>query len=209
MILGDILQVQSDRWSEPVPGANGRRNKLWAVEGIGGASRMNAMLWTRGYPGDYAAWAEMGLEDWSYEKLEPYFRRIENAICHPSSNLRGHSGPVELRQYKYPFRWTTYIPVMLELPRNETFHLLQSIWGVWHLLLWLLFGKGFIGYTALTTSLFLHSSAIDKKTMCVQANNGVDGSGNLDSSQPQNIPDIEIMIMPNSSVERAARLSEK
>lgn len=92
MFLGDILQVQSDRWSDPMPGANGRRNKLWAVEGIGGATRMNGMLWTRGYPGDYAAWSEMGLNEWTYEKMEPYFQRIENAVCHPNSDFRGHEG---------------------------------------------------------------------------------------------------------------------
>lgn len=92
MFFGDALQVQSDRWSEPIPGANGRRNRLWAVEGLGGATRMNGMLWTRGFPGDYAAWSEMGLEDWSYQKLEPYFRRIENAIAHPKSKFRGHEG---------------------------------------------------------------------------------------------------------------------
>jgi choline dehydrogenase-like flavoprotein len=92
MFLGDVLQVQSERWSEPMAGANGRRSRLWAVEGIGGASRMNGMLWTRGFPGDYAAWAELGLDDWTYEKLEPYFRKIENAVAHPESSFRGHSG---------------------------------------------------------------------------------------------------------------------
>jgi choline dehydrogenase-like flavoprotein len=126
MFLGDLLQVVSDRWSDRMPGANGRRNRLWAVEGIGGASRMNAMLWTRGYPGDYAAWAELGLDEWTYEKMEPYFQRIENAVCHPNSSFRGHKGshphtksprnqlcpnqpeqgPMELRQYQFPFAWT-------------------------------------------------------------------------------------------------------
>jgi choline dehydrogenase-like flavoprotein len=56
-----------------MPGANGRRNKLWAVEGIGGATRMNAMLWNR----DYAAWSELGLGDWTYAKMEPYFQGLK------------------------------------------------------------------------------------------------------------------------------------
>ena len=90
--MGDKLQVQSKRWSEVLPGSMGRRNRLWGVEGIGGGSRLNAMLWTRGIPGDYAAWAEMGLDDWSWDKVEPYFRKIENAVTHPRSKDRGHSG---------------------------------------------------------------------------------------------------------------------
>ena len=105
MFLGDLLQVQGDRWSEPIPGANGRRNRLWALEGIGGASRMNGMIWTRGFPGDYNAWSELGLQDWGYEKLEPYFRRIENAVAHPKSKSRGHEGdfPHSLRsRHSFP-----------------------------------------------------------------------------------------------------------
>ncbi|KAI1635601.1 hypothetical protein F4809DRAFT_642348 [Biscogniauxia mediterranea] len=92
MFLGDALQVQSNRWSEPIPGTNGRRNRLWAVEGIGGATRMNGMLWTRGFPGDFNAWSDMGFEDWAYHKLEPYSRSMENAIAHPESRSRGHKG---------------------------------------------------------------------------------------------------------------------
>ncbi|KAI1771542.1 hypothetical protein F4818DRAFT_454661 [Hypoxylon cercidicola] len=111
--LGDPLQVLSTRWSEPMTGANGRKNQLWTVEGMGGNSRINAMLWTRGVPGDYASWAEMGLRDWSWENVEPYFRKMENATAHPDSILRGHTeylkGPVELRKGTYPFRWTSYI----------------------------------------------------------------------------------------------------
>ena len=78
--------VRTYRWCQRT------KKSSWAVEWIGGASRMNGILWTRGLPGDYAAWSEMGLQDWSYEKLEPYFRKIENAIAHPDSSFRGHKG---------------------------------------------------------------------------------------------------------------------
>lgn len=93
MFLGDTLQVQSTRWSEPIPEANGRKTRLWTVEGIGGASRMNAMLLTRGCPGDYARWSdELGLHDWGWTDVEPYFRNLENAVAHPGSKARGHEG---------------------------------------------------------------------------------------------------------------------
>ncbi|KAI1120823.1 putative GMC oxidoreductase [Nemania abortiva] len=107
--LGDTLQVQSSRWSEPLTGANGRQNQLWTAEGIGGASRINAMLWTRGMPGDYASWSAKGLTDWAWDKVEPYFRKIENVTTHSHSEERGHDGPVSLRQDKYHFHWTTYL----------------------------------------------------------------------------------------------------
>jgi choline dehydrogenase-like flavoprotein len=51
----------------------------------------------------------------------------------------------------------------------------------------------------MTQTLYLRSNNIDRKTMQVKEN----GISCLDSSLPQNIPDLEIMIMPNSAVERA------
>ncbi|OTA84573.1 putative GMC oxidoreductase [Hypoxylon sp. CO27-5] len=349
--LGDVLQVQANRWSEPIPGANRRRNRLWGVEGIGGATRVNGMLWTRGFRGDYTAWSKMGLEDWSYEKVEPYFQKIENAIAHPSSKSRGHKGPIELRQFTFPFVWTTYmeqatqklglrlerdindpvapamgsfnmdtaidsrgsrisaltaylnktvvsqrhnhltvctgavasrleadsqtglvtgvhvrcskgppreffvkvrrevivcsgalctpqllllsgigptdsseklgiplvkelpavgatlsdhysIPIMLDVPRKETFHILETIWGIWHILLWLFFGKGFLGLSSVSTAIYVRTGAIDESTMQVKSHDE-EGYDNLDASLTRNIPDIEVMIMPNNSVERA------
>ncbi|OTB14104.1 hypothetical protein K445DRAFT_302665 [Daldinia sp. EC12] len=321
------------------------------VGGIGGATRMNGMLWTRGFPGDYAAWSEMGLGDWAYNKVEPYFRKIENATVHPKSEARGHGGPIELRQFQFPFEWASYlnqatqklglrlekdinnpaapamgsftldtaidnrgnrisaltaylskklafqrrnnltictgtvasrleadsqtglvtgvhiqnakgppekfflkvrrkvimcagaactpqllllsgigpadsaesfdiplikelpavgatlsdhysIPIMLEIPRKETLHILETFWGIWHLLLWLFTGKGFFGLSSMSTSIYVRTGAIDKDTFQVK-NHDEEGHDNLDASLARNVPDIEIMVIPNSSVERA------
>jgi hypothetical protein len=104
----DTLQVQNTIWSEPIHGANGRKNRLWAVNGIGGASRLNAMLWTRGCPGNYMTWSDMGLRDWAWDKVEPYLRRLEDVagpLDKSQSKVRGHRGPIELRKPPYPFKW--------------------------------------------------------------------------------------------------------
>ncbi|PHH90437.1 hypothetical protein CDD83_3645 [Cordyceps sp. RAO-2017] len=347
----DALQIQSGRWTEPMAGANGRRSRLWAVEGLGGASRVNGMLWTRGFPGDYAAWSEMGLDDWSYERLEPYFRRMENAVAHPVSEPRGHRGPIELRRFTLPFVWTTFLekaarkvglslerdcndpnspamgyfdmdtaidgkgqrvsalsaylskavalarrhrltvctgvvasrleidekkglvrgvhirsatgpsrdyyvaakrevivcsgaigtpqvllmsgigpreclerhqiplakelpavgatlsdhyscPIMFEVPKKETVYILKPLWGLWYMLLWLLFGKGHLGLSSLTTAIYARTGAIDRSTMQVQSRDE-DGRDNMDASQSRNVPDIEVMIIPSNSLERA------
>ncbi len=86
----DALQVVSDRFSEPVPDAKGLRMKFWSSESIGGASRINGMVITRGPLGDYNAWADMGLDDWAWDRVEPCFRKSENAIAHPESKWRSH-----------------------------------------------------------------------------------------------------------------------
>lgn len=91
--MGDPLQAQTTRYSEPLNAINGRRNQIVSAEGIGGSSRINAMLWTRGVPGGYEEWATaLGLDEWSWEKVEPYFRRMENALSYPHSPERGHNG---------------------------------------------------------------------------------------------------------------------
>ncbi|CCC05081.1 unnamed protein product [Sordaria macrospora k-hell] len=69
------------RHSEPIPSANNRRAAVWTAETLGGASRINAMLWTRGVAGGYNAWSEeYGLDGWSWEKVEPAFRSIEGIV---------------------------------------------------------------------------------------------------------------------------------
>lgn len=91
--MGDPLQVQSTRYSEPIRQLNGRKNQITTAEGIGGASRINAMLWTRGVPGGYEEWAEsLGLDEWAWDKVELCFRKMENALSHPDSPERGHDG---------------------------------------------------------------------------------------------------------------------
>ena len=64
-------------YSEPEPHLNNRR--LFCPRGkmIGGCSAHNGMVFVRGNPNDYQRWASFGLEDWSYEKVLPYFKKIE------------------------------------------------------------------------------------------------------------------------------------
>ncbi|KAF2637148.1 FAD/NAD(P)-binding domain-containing protein [Massarina eburnea CBS 473.64] len=70
------------------------------------------MLWTRGSPGNYTAWSDMGLADWAWDKVEPYFRRLENLtgpLSKSQSAVRGRGGPINLRKPPYTFKWLKYI----------------------------------------------------------------------------------------------------
>lgn len=89
--LGAVARV-----TEPIGEVGGRRARIWTAEAVGGATRVNAMLLTRGVPAGFNEWAErFGLADWSWEKVEPFFRKSENAVGHPDAAHRGHGGPVE------------------------------------------------------------------------------------------------------------------
>lgn len=75
-------------YSEPEEGMAGR--KLYAPRGKvqGGSGSINAMIYVRGAPADFDAWASAGNEGWSYEDVLPYFRQLEN---HPLGDNAHHS----------------------------------------------------------------------------------------------------------------------
>jgi choline dehydrogenase-like flavoprotein len=108
MFWTKTLQVQDTLSSEPIHGAYGRTNQLWAVNGVGGGTRLNAMLWTRGSRSNYDGWGDMGLKDWAWDKVEPYFKRLENLtgpLDLSQSEARGRGGPMELCKPAYQFKW--------------------------------------------------------------------------------------------------------
>ncbi|KAK3349232.1 hypothetical protein B0T25DRAFT_547498 [Lasiosphaeria hispida] len=86
------------RLSEPIRDMSDRQAEIWTAEGVGGATRINGMLLTRGIPAGFNEWAwDLGLADWSWDKVEPYFCKSENAIHYPNAPHRGHDGPIENR----------------------------------------------------------------------------------------------------------------
>ena len=63
---------------------------------IGGGSSINGQAMQRGFPEDFDSWAALGNDEWSYDKVVPYFRKsehdldIEDNYCHrPPRPRRG------------------------------------------------------------------------------------------------------------------------
>ncbi|KAJ7777346.1 alcohol oxidase [Mycena metata] len=76
----------------PMQEGNGRSVTAWLGEGLGGATLINALLYTRGIS-DYNRWKEMGRTGWGYDTdLEPYFVKSENSLSQPASTFRGKKG---------------------------------------------------------------------------------------------------------------------
>ena len=90
-------------YSEPEPYLNNR--KVFCPRGkmIGGCSSHNGMVFVRGNRDDYARWENFGLKDWSYEKVLPYFKKIEK-WSEGENQFRGSLGPlpVSLSKNKNP-----------------------------------------------------------------------------------------------------------
>ena len=50
---------------------------------LGGSSGINYMMYVRGNPGDFDAWAEGGAIGWSYAEVLPYFKKSEGLAPSP------------------------------------------------------------------------------------------------------------------------------
>ena len=67
---------------------------------VGGSSSINGQVICRGIPEDYDNWAKWGNSEWSFEKVLPYFRKLENDLDFGSSDIHGSDGPIPVRRYK-------------------------------------------------------------------------------------------------------------
>ena len=66
---------------------------------IGGGSSINGQAMQRGLPEDYDAWASLGNDEWSYSKVLPFFRRMENDLD-VHDDFHGTDGPIIAHRFK-------------------------------------------------------------------------------------------------------------
>ena len=78
----------------------------------GGSSAINGQVFLRGMPEDYDAWASLGNDEWSFERLLPYFRKLETDTDY-HDDFHGTDGPIIARRFKRE-EW---------LPAQEAFYL--------------------------------------------------------------------------------------
>jgi choline dehydrogenase len=87
--------------TEPEPQLSNR--KLYWPRGkmLGGSSSLNAMIYMRGAVSDYDGWQRLGNEGWSFNDLEPYFKKAEHQE-RGASNYHGTNGPLNVADLRSP-----------------------------------------------------------------------------------------------------------
>jgi choline dehydrogenase len=65
---------------------------------IGGGSSINGQAMQRGFPEDFDSWAALGNDEWSYEKIVPYFRKSERDLDIQDNYCHGSDGPIPVRR---------------------------------------------------------------------------------------------------------------
>lgn len=83
--------------SEPEPHADGRRIPVPRGKVIGGSGSINGMMYSRGSPGDYDQWLQLGARGWGWADVLPYFRKSE-ANWRGESAHHGGSGPLTVNR---------------------------------------------------------------------------------------------------------------
>lgn len=91
-------------------GLDHQKMPIYAGKLVSGSSAVNFGMWTRGHSVDFDMWAEtVGDERWSYEKMLPYFKKVEKHYD-PDGNpeLHGFDGPISTTAgaCQYPLRET-------------------------------------------------------------------------------------------------------
>jgi 4-pyridoxate dehydrogenase len=100
---GKILTERRHDWMyfcEPEANVGGRRVECARGKVIGGCSSTNAMAYVRGNRGDYDRWAAAGLTDWSYDRVLPYFKKMERWEG-GADGYRGGDGPLRTQFCRY------------------------------------------------------------------------------------------------------------
>ena len=64
---------------------------------LGGGSSINGQLANRGSPRDYDEWDARGARGWAWEKVLPYFRKIETDLDFDGP-YHGKDGPISVRR---------------------------------------------------------------------------------------------------------------
>lgn len=82
----------------PVPG--GRSGVFPRGRVVGGSSAVNTTIALRGMPEDYDHWAELGNDEWAWEKVLPAFCRLERDLDFGGRPWHGDAGPITIRRYR-------------------------------------------------------------------------------------------------------------
>jgi choline dehydrogenase len=113
-------ELDWDLTTEPQPELGGREMYWPRGRVMGGSTAINAMMWVRGNPADYDAWAAAGCEGWAWDDVVADFARAEDTERRAGAGI-GRGGPLHVREQRDPNPATLAFVAACEavgIPRN-------------------------------------------------------------------------------------------
>ena len=83
-LTGWFLEPTDIREAQPYP-----RGRL-----VGGSSAVNAAIAQRGAVADFERWVQAGNDEWSYEHVLPFYKRLESDLDFGDTDVHSSAGPV-------------------------------------------------------------------------------------------------------------------
>jgi choline dehydrogenase len=123
-IMGRVKKYNWMFDTAPQGHLNGRRLFFPRGKGWGGSSSINGMVHIRGHRKDYDHWAALGLTDWSYERVLPYFKKSET-YDEGEDQFHGRDGPLKVTNSPLSepaYRDFMDAGVAAGYPRNDDFN---------------------------------------------------------------------------------------
>jgi choline dehydrogenase len=93
------MSLRAHDWGLTAEAVPGRAIPYPRARVIGGSSAVNATIALRGVPADYDEWAALGNHEWSWAKVLPHFRRLEDDP-EGDGELHGRGGPITIRRWR-------------------------------------------------------------------------------------------------------------
>ena len=96
-------------WSYQAIGTSEQARPMEIARGrvMGGSGAVNGQVFLRGLPEDYDGWAALGNDEWGYQNVLPYFRRLESD-ADVRDDFHGGDGPIPVgrapRETWHPFQ---------------------------------------------------------------------------------------------------------
>jgi choline dehydrogenase len=124
---GKVYYDEKVNWkylTDPVPELNNKPSYWPRGKVLGGSSSINAMVYVRGHMSDYEQWESVA-PGWSWDEVEPLFRRMESWGGKPDSR-RGQGGPLavtDISDMAHPL-CETYLEAaeQIQIPRNDDYN---------------------------------------------------------------------------------------
>ncbi len=76
-----------------------REMRFYRGKVTGGCSAINAAVAIRGVPADFDEWAALGNDQWCFDKVLPFFRKLEHDVDF-RGDLHGQEGPIWIERSK-------------------------------------------------------------------------------------------------------------
>jgi choline dehydrogenase len=94
------VSVVDHDWGYRAEAVRGRTMEYARGKVTGGCSAVNGAIALRGLPGDFSEWAGLGNDDWTWDKVLPYYVRIENDQD-VEGPLHGKDGPTPFVRFRH------------------------------------------------------------------------------------------------------------